>query len=174
MDLSIVPLQFRLNDKENVMSASGMRGIGRVTIWFVAAAFSHLAFAQAKSRNVPSAAKERARIVFSHSLPKLDGDRLKATVLEVTYGPGESSPPHSHPCAVIGYVERGAIRTQVKGQLEAIVKAGESFYEAPNGIHLVSANASQTEPASFTAFFVCDHDAPLSADVPPTMTPGGR
>lgn len=113
-----------------------------------------------------SQASERAHVVLSHALPKLDGDRLKATVVEVNYGPGESSQPHSHPCPVIGYVAAGAIRTQVKGEAEMIVKAGESFYEAPNGVHLVSANASQTEPAKLIAYFVCDHEMPLSADVP--------
>jgi quercetin dioxygenase-like cupin family protein len=37
----------------------------------------------------------------------------------------------------------------VKGQAEMIYKAGESFYEAPNGVHLVSANASSSEPPEF-------------------------
>ena len=32
---------------------------------------------------------------------------------------------------------------QVKGEPEALYKAGQSFYEAPNGIHAVSANAQQ-------------------------------
>src|SRR5271157_5774709 len=85
-------------------------------------------------------AKERARVALSHSLPKLDGAHLKASVVEVHYGPGESSPQHSHPCAVIGYVVEGALRTQVKDELEALYRAGESFYEAPNGVHVVSAN----------------------------------
>jgi quercetin dioxygenase-like cupin family protein len=111
-------------------------------------------------------AKERARIVFSQSLPRLDGDHLKATVVEVNYRPGESSSPHSHPCAVTGYVIEGALRTQVKGDAEAIYKAGESFYEAANGIHIVSANASQTKPAKFIAYFVCDRDTPLSVKAP--------
>src|ERR1039457_2968544 len=56
--------------------------------------------------------KERARVALSQALPKLNGDHLKATVVEVHYGPGESSPPHSHPCAVIGYVVEGALRTR--------------------------------------------------------------
>src|SRR5438132_908452 len=106
--------------------------------------------------------RERARIVFSQFLPRLDGDHLKAAVVEVNYGPGESSSPHSHPCAVIGYVVEGALRTQVKGGAEATYQAGESFYEAANGVHVVSANASQTKPAKFIAYFVCDHDTPLS------------
>ncbi len=109
--------------------------------------------------------KERARIVLSKPLPKLDGDRLKAVLVEVRYGPGESSTPHTHPCAVIGYVAEGTLRTQVKGEPEMTYHAGESFYEAPNGVHLVSANASATEPARLLAYLLCDRDAPLSVDV---------
>jgi quercetin dioxygenase-like cupin family protein len=156
------------------MSASEMWKIGRVAILCSAAALGLSGFSQTKNKTVSSGAKERARIAFSKSLPKLNGDRLKATVVEVTYGPGESSTPHSHACAVIGYVVQGVIRTQVKGQPEVKVKTGESFYEAPNGVHLVSANASQIEPASFIAFFVCDHDLPLSLDVPSAVSPGGN
>jgi len=149
------------------MSSSRMRIVGAIAIACVVTAAGHVALAHA-------GAQERARIAFVHELPKLNGDRLKATVLEVNYGPGESSKPHSHPCAVIGYVVQGSIRTQIKGQPEAIVKTGDSFYEAPNGVHLVSANASQTEPAIFIAFFICDHDKPLSTDVPATVSHGGK
>jgi len=46
--------------------------------------------------------KEHARVVISHALPKLDASHVKATVVAANYGPGESSPPHTHPCAVIG------------------------------------------------------------------------
>ncbi len=102
---------------------------------------------------------------FSHSLPQLDGSHLRATVVEVNYAPGEADKPHSHPCTVIGYVAQGAIRFQVKGGPERVYKAGESFYEAPNGVHQVSANASDKEPAKLVAFFICDHDTPLT--VPP-------
>jgi len=114
----------------------------------------------------PGSAKDRARIVLSEILPALDGTHLKATLVEVHYGPGEASPPHSHPCAVIGYVVEGTIRTQVKGEALMTYRAGESFYEPPNGVHLVSANASSTEPARLIAYLICDHDAPLSVDVP--------
>ena len=114
------------------------------------------------------------RLPFSHALPQMDGGHLRVSVEEVAYGPGESSPPHSHPCPVIGYVAKGAIRTQVKGEPEAIYKAGEIFYEAPNGVHLVSANASNQEPATLIAYFVCDHDTPLSVDAPGHGAPGGK
>ncbi|MBV8477398.1 MAG: cupin domain-containing protein [Acidobacteria bacterium] len=104
-------------------------------------------------------------MVISRALPSMDGSHLKASVIEVIYGPGEFSPPHSHPCPVIGYVLEGAVRTKTGGEPEAIYKAGESFYEAPNGTQEISANASSVQRARFLAYFLCDHDTPLS--VPP-------
>jgi quercetin dioxygenase-like cupin family protein len=104
----------------------------------------------------------RVRVALSHNMPRLNGESLKVTIVEVTYGPGESSPPHSHPCPVIGYVLEGSLRTKVKGEPEALYKAGETFYEAPGGVHEVSANASKTKPVRFTAYFLCDHETPLS------------
>jgi quercetin dioxygenase-like cupin family protein len=117
---------------------------------------------------------ERARVAFTHALPDLDGRHLKATVVEVNYGPGESSSPHRHPCAVIGYVLEGALRTQVQGEPEAVYRTGESFYEAANGVHQVSANASETDRARFIAYFVCDHDGPLSVEAQASGPAGGR
>ncbi len=108
------------------------------------------------------ATADPVRLVISQTLPRLNGDHVQVKVVEVTYAPGESSPPHSHPCAVIGYVIEGSVRTQVKGDAELVVKAGQSFYEPPNGTHQVSANASKDQPARFTATFVCEADVPLS------------
>jgi len=133
--------------------------------------FTAWLIAQAQTSTSAPLARGRDRIVYSQSLPKLDGEHLKVTIVEVTYGPGESSPPHSHPCPVLGYVVEGALRTKVKGEAEQIYKAGESFYEAPNGIHQVSANASGTKSAKFIAYFLCDHEVQLS--VPPSMSSEG-
>jgi quercetin dioxygenase-like cupin family protein len=109
-----------------------------------------------------------ARVLFSHALPPLDGRHLELKIVEVAYGPGGSSPPHSHPCPVIGYVIKGALRTQVKGEPAAVYRAGQSFYEDPNGVHLVSANASDKDSVRFLAYFTCDHETPLSVPVPDT------
>ncbi len=155
------------------MNASRMR-VGVAMILWAAVLGNPVAWTRGPSPTKHSETKERARVALSHALPKLNGDHLNATVVEVHYGPGESSPPPSHPCAVIGYVVEGVLRTQVKGEPEAMYKAGESFYEAPNGVHVVSANASQTEPATFIAYFVCDHNTPLSSDVSKIATPEGR
>jgi quercetin dioxygenase-like cupin family protein len=117
---------------------------------------------------------ERAHIAFSHALPVMDAHNLKETIVEVTYAPGESSAPHSHPCPVVGYVLQGTLRTQVQGEPPALYKPGQTFYEAPNSVHQISANDSQMEPAKFLAVFVCDHETPLSTDTPKSMPAGGR
>jgi quercetin dioxygenase-like cupin family protein len=132
----------------------------------------NLAAAQVPGDTSRNKIAARHRIAFSHTLPRLDGAHVKATIVEVTYGPGESSLPHSHPCAVIGYVIEGSLRTQVKGEAEAVYNAGQSFYEAPNGIHMISANASDKVPVKFLAYFICDHDTPLSVPPPETADTG--
>ena len=108
----------------------------------------------------------------SQPLAPLDGRQLRATVVEVTFEPGGSSPAHSHPCPVLVYVIEGAVLTRVKGEPEAIHRAGETFYEAAHGVHELSANASQDAPARFLAMFVCDRETPLS--VPSPAVAGSR
>jgi quercetin dioxygenase-like cupin family protein len=112
--------------------------------------------------NAPETKMTADRVVLSRSLPAMKGDNLKITVLEVRYAPGAASSAHSHPCPVVAYVVSGAIRSQVQGEPEAVYGVGESFFELANGVHLMSANASRTEPAKFLAYFLCDHETKLS------------
>jgi quercetin dioxygenase-like cupin family protein len=131
-----------------------------------------LGFPPLPHSHVPEDKPERARVVYFHPLPKLNGANLQITTVEVNYGPGESSLPHRHPCPVVGYVLQGTLRMQVQGEPTETYTAGQSFYEAPNGIHLVSANASSSAPAKFLAYFVCDSEVPLSAPVPESKHEG--
>jgi quercetin dioxygenase-like cupin family protein len=94
------------------------------------------------------------------------GDRLNSTMVEVVFGPGEASEPHTHPCPVLGYVLEGAVRMKVGDGPEVTYSAGETFHEEANQRHLVSANASRTAPARFLAVLVCDVDGPLSRPLP--------
>jgi quercetin dioxygenase-like cupin family protein len=109
---------------------------------------------------------KNTRVAISQTLPRMDGDHLESKAIEVTYQPGASSPAHSHSCPVLAYVAEGTIRSQVNDEPEHVYKVGETFYEAPNGVHRVSANASQTEPAKLIAFFVCDHEGPITVEIP--------
>ncbi|MCC7123877.1 MAG: cupin domain-containing protein [Acidobacteria bacterium] len=108
----------------------------------------------------------RSRVAVTQRLPTLDGTKLTATLVEVTYEPGGANTSHRHPCPVIGYVLEGRMRMRVDGQPERIYGPGDTFYESPTDVHRVSANASSEQPARFLAYFVCDRDTPLSIPVP--------
>jgi quercetin dioxygenase-like cupin family protein len=100
--------------------------------------------------------------VFASQLPNVPGNSLTAVV--VNYAPGGKSPTHHHAGSVFAYVLSGEIRSQVStdGPMK-VYKAGESFFEPPGSTHLVSENASATEPASLLAVFVAPDNAKLTA-----------
>ncbi|MDQ7248636.1 cupin domain-containing protein [Dongia sedimenti] len=99
--------------------------------------------------------------VFSQALPNVPGKVLSAVV--VNYAPGGKSGAHHHAGSVFAYVLSGAIRSQVSTDGPAkVYQAGESFFEPPGSSHLVSENASATEPASLIAVFVADDGATLT------------
>ncbi len=89
--------------------------------------------------------------VFEHDLPDLTMQGWSVTAVEVSYGPGESSPAHRHPGITIAYVLEGEIRSKVGDGPERTYGAGEMFLETPNQLHAVSGNASATKPARLLA-----------------------
>jgi quercetin dioxygenase-like cupin family protein len=54
-----------------------------------------------------------SRIVFEHDVPDVTLKGWSVTAVEVSYGPGESSPAHRHPGLTIAYVLDGEIRSKV-------------------------------------------------------------
>ena|SRR5215469_17470195 len=85
----------------------------------------------------------------------------EGSMLTVEYPPGASSPIHRHNAHVFVYVLEGAVIMQVRGGAEVRLTPGQTFYESPNDIHVVSKNASTTEPAKFIVFSVKDIGAPI-------------
>jgi quercetin dioxygenase-like cupin family protein len=106
-----------------------------------------------------------AKQVFSEKLPNVPGKTL--TGVHVTYLPGGKSASHAHAGSVYAYVLSGKIRSEnsVTGPVR-VYSAGEGFFEPPGSVHLVSENASDTEPASLLAIFVADDGAQLSRPAP--------
>jgi quercetin dioxygenase-like cupin family protein len=93
---------------------------------------------------------------FAHDLTNVPGKAMIA--VEVIYAPGQASPPHHHAKSafIMAYVISGAIVSQVEGQPERTYRPGETWYENPGDHHVVSRNASATEPAKMLAVFVVD------------------
>jgi len=50
---------------------------------------------------------------------------------------------------------------QMKGGKKLTLHPGQTFYEDPNGVHLIGRNASDTKPAKFLVFLVKDEGAPI-------------
>jgi quercetin dioxygenase-like cupin family protein len=98
--------------------------------------------------------------IGSYALPNVPGKRV--TIVRVFYGPGGFTRPHRHGGSVTAYVTKGEIRSQLGGGPVETFKVGQSFFEPPGATHLVSANASNTEPAELIAVFVADEGAQLT------------
>jgi quercetin dioxygenase-like cupin family protein len=105
------------------------------------------------------------KTVFKENLPDLTLNRWSVTAVEVSYGPGESSPAHRHPGITIAYVLEGAIRSKVGDQPEKTYSAGEMFLETPEQLHAVSGNASTTRPAKLLAVLLAEQGKPLTTPV---------
>jgi quercetin dioxygenase-like cupin family protein len=106
------------------------------------------------------AADENAKVtlIYEHALPNVPGKSIKGVLVE--YGPGGSSPAHTHPKSAFIYatVLEGAIQSSVNDGPVVTYRTGQSFSEMPGDLHSVSANASKTQSAKLLAVFVVDTD----------------
>ena len=105
------------------------------------------------------AQEAKATDLMSKDLTDLPGK--EGLMLIVEYPPGGSDPIHRHNAHVFVYVLEGSVVMQVKGGKEITLTPGQSFYEGPDDIHVVSRNASDAKPAKFVVFFVKDKGAPV-------------
>ncbi|AFL52291.1 quercetin dioxygenase-like cupin family protein [Sinorhizobium fredii] len=106
------------------------------------------------------AAEDGAKVtpLMTKDLPDYPGK--EGLMLSVEYQPGGSSPIHRHDANAFVYVLEGAIVMQVKGGEEVTVAAGETYYENPSDIHLISRNASKTNSAKFIVVLLKKKDTP--------------
>jgi quercetin dioxygenase-like cupin family protein len=104
-------------------------------------------------------AKETITPLITKDLAVLPGEQV--LMYTVDFPPGFSSPVHRHNAQVFVYVLEGSVVMQVRGQRELTLGPGQSFYEDPNDIHVVSRNASSTKPAKFLVFLINKKGAPL-------------
>jgi quercetin dioxygenase-like cupin family protein len=112
------------------------------------------------ANSVTGSTQDVVEPISSHALPNVPGKRV--TIVRVFYGPGGFTPAHRHGGSVTAYVTKGEIRSQLAGGPVETFGVGQSFFEPPGAVHLVSANASMTEPAELIAVFVADEGAQLT------------
>ena len=107
----------------------------------------------------PQMAQETITPLITKDLAVHPGEQV--LMYTVDFPPGFSSPIHRHNAQVCVYVLEGSVVMQVRGQKEVTLGPGQSFYEDPSDIHVVSRNASSTKPAKFLVFLINKKGAPL-------------
>jgi quercetin dioxygenase-like cupin family protein len=107
----------------------------------------------------PLTAQETITPIMTHALAANSDEEV--LMYTVDFPAGFSSPIHRHDAQVSVYVLEGSVVMQVKGGKELTLGPGQSFYENPNDIHVVSRNASSSTPAKFLVFLIHKKNAPL-------------
>ena len=90
---------------------------------------------------------------------KLDGEEARATTVELTIEPGQSSAPHRHPGPVFGYVLEGEYEWGLDDQPVKSLKVGDTFYEPTGSLHRVSRNPSARTKTRVLAILLHPRDA---------------
>jgi len=75
--------------------------------------------------------------------------------------PGQEVGRHLHPCAVVGYIVEGTAVYEIEGQAAQTLTAGSGFYEPPDTVIARYGNASDSQPMTFVAFYLLDHEQEL-------------
>src|SRR4051794_20124534 len=79
--------------------------------------------------------------------------------LKVDFAPSASTPPHTHAGAFVAvHVLSGYVYNKMNDDPMKIFGPGECFFENPGCRHVISDNASETEPASLVANLVVDSE----------------
>ena len=113
----------------------------------------------AQTAVTPPVAQETITTLLTKHVVGFPGE--EALMYTVDFPPGYSSPVHRHNAQVSVYVLEGSVVMQVRGGKELTLQPGQTFYEAPDDIHIVSRNASSTKPAKFLVFMIHKEGAPL-------------
>jgi len=86
----------------------------------------------------------------------------QAVVRANEYPPGTSNPPHRHNAHVFLHLLEGQLIVQLKGGQPVTLKPGDTYYESPSDIHVVSRNPSASVTAKALVFMVKDIGAPAT------------
>lgn len=112
--------------------------------------------------------RRRPPVLFETPLPDMSGKNL--VVVELNFPPNTAPPStadnhpvgHRHPGSVFVYVTEGSVRLALEGEPVEVVPAGGSFFEPPGALHIITENASATEPAKAIAVMIVPDGAALT------------
>ncbi|MCC9642448.1 cupin domain-containing protein [Rhodopirellula sp. JC740] len=76
----------------------------------------------------------------------VDGIPMSTSLIEISFAPGASSPPHHHPGEVVGHVLEGTLEFKIKGQPLQTLHPGDTFFEPTMVLHEVARNPDNKAP----------------------------
>jgi len=106
----------------------------------------------------PAAPQADFKEIMSKPLTDIPGK--EGLVLMVTYPPGSADEIHRHDAHAFVYMLEGSVVMQLRGAEPVTLKAGDTFYEGPNDVHIVGRNASDSKPAKFVVVLVKKQGVP--------------
>ncbi|MGY4539516.1 quercetin dioxygenase-like cupin family protein [Mucilaginibacter sp. UYNi724] len=139
----------------NKIKLSAMKITNLISVLLICASTTQL-HAQTTDKN---AAPIKENLTTSHhtileqALPSKAFKNKSVEMLIVDLPPLSTSIAHRHPYPTFGYVVSGEIASVFEGK-KHVYKAGDSFYETPQGLHSGSWNESATVPAKLLVFYV--------------------
>ena len=71
----------------------------------------------------------------------------------------------SHHAQALVYVLEGSIVMQIRGGSSVTLSPGQTWYEGPDDVHVVSRNASSSAAAKYVVFMVKDKGGPILTPV---------
>jgi quercetin dioxygenase-like cupin family protein len=140
-------------------------------VWTVLVAGTAALFIAAVARvaaQEPGPARAGPTVLLEAPLADAPGKNL--VVVELAFAPNPRPPStpehhprgHRHPGSVYVYVTQGTVRLGVEGQPVQVVREGGSFFEAVGAHHIITENASATEPARAIAVMIVPEGEPLT------------
>jgi quercetin dioxygenase-like cupin family protein len=108
-----------------------------------------------------AAMAQEAKVTPLMSKDLTENPGKEVLMITVEYAPGGSSPVHRHNAQAFVYVLDGSVVMQVKGGKQVTLTPGQTFYEGPDDVHVVSRNASGAKPAQFLVFLIKNKGTPV-------------
>ncbi|TDC30150.1 cupin domain-containing protein [Micromonospora sp. 15K316] len=150
--------------------AAGLLAVATLTAATACSGSDRPAHAEGSSTGAASASAsarpaETLKPLLQQALPDVKGKTFTSAVVELP--PNASAAPHRHGQAfVYAYVLEGTVRSKLDDKPVTTFHRGENWVEQPGTDHVLTENASQTEPARLLVVFVSNTGDKLKVDDP--------
>ena len=125
----------------------------KLIITIVLIATFKITFAQHSSDSMLSAPKPTSVILLEQVINRKYLKNNMVRFETVTFPPGYSSKRHIHPCPLFVYILEGELLSEFEG-VKKVYKAGDIFYEKPEGLHSITQNYSLDKPAKILVVYL--------------------